>query len=155
MQSNSRAFSIIVYCADQSAFGLPQFTTSTKDIWGPSLIVQLIGVLEHCALKAQSISVYLNRRIPNWCKWCDRINSSTYYLLQGNPYGAKENISLNGQLYLPKQKRDVYDETECHLAWGVFGESYISFLPLDIHMKTLTNNFHPPPAVFEQNMMLL
>lgn len=37
----------IIEGADQSAFGLPPFTTDTKEVRGPSWKVTLIGVLEH------------------------------------------------------------------------------------------------------------
>ena len=39
--------SIIIDGADQSGFGLPQFTTSTKASRGHSLKVKFIGILEH------------------------------------------------------------------------------------------------------------
>ncbi len=43
----SKFCSIIVDGADQSAFGLPHFTTTTKDVKGLALKVKVVGVLEH------------------------------------------------------------------------------------------------------------
>lgn len=40
--------SIIVDGADQSAFGIPHFTTCTKNQRGNALKVKLVGLLEHC-----------------------------------------------------------------------------------------------------------
>lgn len=44
---NSEYCSIIVDGADQSAFGLPHFTTTTKSQRGHALKVKLVGLLEH------------------------------------------------------------------------------------------------------------
>ena len=52
---SSKYCSIIVDGADQSAFGLPHFTTKPKSNRGHALKVKLIGLLEHKVKKQTDI----------------------------------------------------------------------------------------------------
>lgn len=51
MQDRFQNCSVVTDGADQSAFGLPHFMTTTKDAKGHAIRARAIGVLEHWVVK--------------------------------------------------------------------------------------------------------
>lgn len=122
--------SVIVDGADQSAFGLPHFTFSTKNTSGHSIKIKLVGVLEHGSSK--SLSLYV--MTEEFETGSNHIIEAIHRTLQKKSLAAPKfppvlYIQLDNCVRENKN-RFTLAYLECLVAWGVFAEVQASFLPI-------------------------
>lgn len=125
----SQYTSLIVDGADQSGYGLPHFTVNTKATVGHSLKVRLIGVLEHGARK--HLSLYT--MTAEFETGANHIVEALHRTLSSKALGSK----LQGKLFLQvdnctreNKNSFLFCYLECLVAWGVYEEIFVSFLPI-------------------------
>ena len=125
----SQFTSMIIDGADQSGYGLLHFTVNTKATNGHSLKVKLAGVLEHGVRKHLSLYTMTSEFETG----ANHIIECLHRTLQRKSTGS----SLQGTLYLQvdnctreNKNRFLFCYLESLVAWGVFKEVYISFLPV-------------------------
>ena len=125
----SRFTSLIVDGADQSSYGLPHFIVNTKAVVGHSLKVKLIGVLEHGVQK--HLSLYT--MTAEFESGANHIIEALHRTLTRKAMGSK----LQGTLFVQvdnctreNKNRFLFCYLECLVAWGVFLEVQVSFLPI-------------------------
>jgi len=125
----SKFTSLIVDGADQSGYGLPHFTVTTKATVGHGLKVKLIGVLEHGSNK--NLSLYT--MTPEFETGANHIIEALHRTLAAKDVAR----GLKGTLYLQvdnctreNKNTFLFSYVECLVAWGVFVEVHVSFLPI-------------------------
>lgn len=125
----SQFCSLIVDGADQSAFGLPHFLNNTKTTTGHSMKVRLVGVLEHAAVKILSLYTMTEEFETGANHIIEAIhrtlmNKSLKVRLPDIIYLQVDNCTRENK------NRFLFAYLECFIAWGVFAEVYVSFLPI-------------------------
>lgn len=142
--------SIIVDGADQSAFGLPHFTTVTKDTRGHSLKVKLIGVLEHARPKklrlltlteehetgANHVIEAVHRFLTDTSRVSDL--PRVFYVQVDNC--TRENKNRFFMAFI-----------ECLVAWSVFEEVEVGFLPVGHTHEDIDQSFSSTSARLRSN----
>ena len=125
----SRFTSLIIDGADQSGYGLPHFSVTTKATVGHSLKVKLIGVLEHGTRKRLSLYTMTSEHETG----ANHIIEALHRTLATKAASSK----LQGVLYLQvdnctreNKNTFLFCYLECLVAWGVFQEIFVSFLPV-------------------------
>jgi len=126
----SQYMSLIVDGADQSSFGLPHFTFSTKNTKGHSLKVKLVGVLEHGSVKHLSLYTLTEEfetganHIIEALHRTIQMKTLSYPSLPPVLYVQLDNcIRENKNSFLLAYLESL-------VSWGVFGEVHASFLPI-------------------------
>ena len=171
--------SIVIDGADQAAFGLPHFVYDTKDTVGHKLKVKLVGLKEHghipkiCLyLMTEEFATGTNHVVETIHRWLNEKSKHgplppTLYIQLDN--SGRENKNRYQIAYL-----------ECLVAWGVFKNIEVSFLPVghtheDIdqvfsrtseHLRRnnartmsemaacLRNSYTPRPSVYELDAII-
>lgn len=125
----SRVTSLIVDGADQSGYGLPHFSVNTKATAGHSLKVKLVGVLEHGARKRLSLYTMTAEHETGANHIIEAVHRTLSIKAESQP--------LQGVLYLQvdnctreNKNTFLFCYMECLVAWGVFQEVFVSFLPV-------------------------
>jgi len=121
--------SLIVDGADQTAFGLPHFTFNTKATAGHSLKVKLVGVLEHGPVKGLSLYT-MTAEFETGANHIIEALHRTLSVKAGK-------TALPDVLYLQvdnctreNKNRFMFCYMESLVAWGVFTDVFVSFLPI-------------------------
>lgn len=124
-----QAMSIIMDGADQSAFGLPHFTTITKDTRGHALKVKLIGLLQH---DGQS-RLNLYTMTENFETGANHVIETLHRFISSKMCGG----TIPNELYVQvdnctreNKNRFFFAYVESLVQWRVFMEVFVSFLPL-------------------------
>lgn len=121
--------SLIIDGADQSAFGLPHFTVSTKGDKGEKIKVKLIGALEHG--KARKLSLFL--MTDEFETGGNHIIETIHRVLQEKHSSQPLPPVLYMQLdncWRENKNRYVLGYLESLVRLGVFKEVHVSFLPI-------------------------
>lgn len=124
-----RYCSICVDGADQSAFGLPHFATSTKNMRGRALRVRLIGILEHGSEK----KLHLFTMTEEFQTGANHIIECVHRFIQERVRSGPLPPTLYVQLdncSRENKNRYFFAFLECLVAWKVFEEVHASFLPV-------------------------
>lgn len=125
----SKFTSIIIDGADQSAFGLPHFTVNTKATIGRAMKAKLVGVLEHGVsqhLSLFTMTAEFETGANHIIEALHRTLSvkATLKPLQGTLYIQVDNCTRENK------NTFMFSYVECLVAWGVFTEVHVSFLPI-------------------------
>ena len=135
-----RYLSFIVDGADQSAYGLPRFETTTKGERGHAMKVRLIGVLRH-AVPNQLHLFTMTEEFPTGA---NHIIEAIHRVLTT----VQENQSLPKQLYIQldncskeNKNRFLFSYLECLVAWRLFDEIIVGFLPVGHTHEDIDQSF--------------
>ncbi len=121
--------SIIVDGADQSAFGLPHFTTSTKAQKGHSLKVKLIGLLEHAQVNKLHLFTLTGEYETGANHIIEVIHRFLMVRSKEGHFPPKMFIQLDNCMRENKN-RYLLSYFECLVQWNVFSEVEVGFLPV-------------------------
>ncbi len=124
----SKYCSLIVDGADQSAYGLPHFVTTTKDVHGQAMKVRLIGVLEHASLN----TLRLYSMTEEHKTGANHIVESIHRTLNDIAMVATLPPCLYIQAdncFRENKNRYLFAFVESMVAWKLFDEVEVAFLP--------------------------
>lgn len=125
----SRYLSIIIDGADQSAYGLPHFCSSTKDQRGESLKVKVVGVLEH---KVKNKLLLLTMTDDYESGSNHIIESLHRYFIQRDTEGHFPETLFVQFDNCTRENKNKYTMAylESLVSWGMFKEVIAAFLPV-------------------------
>lgn len=122
--------SLIIDGADQSAFGLPHFPVSVKAVVGKAIKAKLVGVLEHGLPKRLSLFTMTAELETG----ANHIVEALHRTLMRK---WEQDGKLQGTLYVQvdnctRENKNTYffSYAESLVAWGVYEEVFVSFLPI-------------------------
>ncbi|MEM9681301.1 MAG: hypothetical protein AAF901_13340, partial [Bacteroidota bacterium] len=125
----SKYLSIIIDGADQSAFGLPHFCSSTKDQRGHSLKVRLVGVLDHAVIN-RLLLMTLTQEYESGANHI--IEAIHRYLVIRSADGDLPKILYVQMDNCTRENKNRYlmAHLECLVSWGLFESIEVGFLPI-------------------------
>ncbi len=128
IRNPSKYCSLIIDGADQSAYGLPHFTTTTKDVVGLAMKVRLIGVLQHASTNTLRLFTMTEEHKTGSNHIVEALHRSL------NDMAMTE--SLPSSLFLQadncfreNKNRYLFGFAEALVAWKLFDEVEVAFLP--------------------------
>lgn len=121
--------SIIVDGADQSAFGLPQFVTKTKDERGRSLKVCTIGVLEHKRHNQLHIFTMTEDQETGANHIVESVHRFLTTRVTTEPLPSKLFLQVDN-CGRENKNRFFFAYMDCLIAWHVLKPIEVGFLPV-------------------------
>lgn len=121
--------SVIIDGADQSAFGLPHFSTTTKDVTGHALKVRLIGLLEHSTPNRLHLYTLTEEHETG----SNHIVESLHRFINDRNVRSPLPPLLYVQLdNCTRENKNRYflGFVDCLVSWGVFESVEVGFLPV-------------------------
>ncbi len=132
--------SIILDGADQSRFGLPHFTTSTKAERGHSIKIKLLGLLEHC----RPNRLHLYTLTEEFETGANHIIESLYrfILVRANKSLLPPRLFVQVDNCTRENKNRYFMSfIESLVKWGIFDEVEVGFLPIGHTHEDIDQSF--------------
>ncbi len=146
----SEAWSLIVDGADQKAYGLPHFITSTKSQRGETLKVKLIGLLEH----AMENKLRLLTMTEEHKTGANHVIEAVHRFLMDRSLTDTTPPKLFIQVdNCTRENKNRYflSYIECLVLWNVFKEIEVSFLPVGHTHEDIDQAFSTTSARLNSN----
>ncbi len=146
----SEAWSLIVDGADQKAYGLPHFITSTKSQRGEALKVKLIGLLEHGLENKLRLLTMTEEHKTG----ANHVIEAVHRFLMDRSISDTPPPKLFIQVdNCTRENKNRYflSYIECLLMWNVFKEIEVSFLPIGHTHEDIDQAFSTTSAKLSTN----
>ncbi len=124
----SKYCSLIMDGADQSAYGLPHFTTTTKDVKGQSMKVRLIGVLQHASTNTLRLYTMTEEHKTGANHIIESLHRALNDMAMTNSLSQCLYIQADN-CFRENKNRYLFAYAESMVAWKLFDEVEVAFLP--------------------------
>ncbi len=145
-----RFCSVIIDGADQAAFGLPHFTTLTKDVRGNALKVRLIGILQHGSPNKLRLYTMTEEQQTG----ANHIVEALHRFLNDLATASKIPSYLHIQAdncVRENKNRFIFGYLESLIAWNVVDEIEMSFLPIGHTHEDIDQSFSATSNALREN----